>query len=459
MTGDRQATNLFPALDDWLEAWTSTMRSASTGAPAELAARLLDPRNWLGVGSAALEQPFETVLGLPRLADVPDLDRKLLGLLQCWAGVTQRSAEYSAIVAQIWMSAYADFLPALQAAAGEGKPATGGRELLDRWTATVNERLLKAQRSEDFLAAQRRLLDALLQEPGGRARAGRDRRQGHGPADAQRDGRRPQDPARPEAGGAPAQAAAGRRGGGGQRLRRPAEGRRGQREERARQSMIDIAPQAALTEGWRDAAQAARRSGPARPGARRRRADRHHAQGRGAADRQDGALPLPADGREAGAGAGPAHLRPGRALHHDGPAGGPLAGPQPAARRARRLCRRLGPPGPGRPLCRTRRLCERLSRGLCRRDAPAARGRRDQPARRVPGRRDQPVLHGPPPDPHPQPDHDRHSGRLPCRPDREPDRSGLHERLGAQPGAGTTSTVWSTSSASCPASSWATCSR
>ena len=162
MTGDRQATNLFPALDDWLEAWTSTMRSASTGAPAELAARLLDPRNWLGVGSAALEQPFETVLGLPRLADVPDLDRKLLGLLQCWAGVTQRSAEYSAIVAQTWMSAYADFLPALQAAAGEGKPATGGRELLDRWTATVNERLLKAQRSEDFLAAQRRLLDALL---------------------------------------------------------------------------------------------------------------------------------------------------------------------------------------------------------------------------------------------------------------------------------------------------------
>jgi len=153
----------FPGLDDWLEAWTSTLRDFSAAsAPAELAARLLDPRNWLGVGGAALEQPFETVLGLPRLADVPDLDRKLLGLLQCWAGVTQRSAEYGAIVAQVWMAAYADFLPALQGAASEGKPVGGGRELLDRWTATVNERLLKAQRSEDFLAAQRRLLDALL---------------------------------------------------------------------------------------------------------------------------------------------------------------------------------------------------------------------------------------------------------------------------------------------------------
>ena len=60
------------------------------------------------------------------------------------------------------MKAYADFLPALQTAAAEGKPVTGGRELLDRWTATVNERLLKAQRSQDFLEAQRRLLDSML---------------------------------------------------------------------------------------------------------------------------------------------------------------------------------------------------------------------------------------------------------------------------------------------------------
>ena len=42
--------------------------------------------------------------------------------------------------------------------------------------------------------------------------------------------------------------------------------------------------------------------------------------------------------------------------------------------------------------------------------------RRHQPARRLPGRRDQPVLHGAPPDPDPQPDHDRHPGRLPRRP-------------------------------------------
>jgi hypothetical protein len=60
------------------------------------------------------------------------------------------------------MAAYGDFLQALQAAAVEGKPARSGRELLDRWTATVNERMLKVQRSDPFLEAQRRLLDAML---------------------------------------------------------------------------------------------------------------------------------------------------------------------------------------------------------------------------------------------------------------------------------------------------------
>ena len=134
MTADRQRPDLFPGLD-------GLARGLDLGDAID-ARRPARRLNWRGgcsthatgwvSGCVTLEQPFETVLGLPRLADVPDLDRKLLSLLQCWAGVAQRSTEYSAIVAQVWMSAYADFLPALQAAAGEGKPATGGRELLDQ---------------------------------------------------------------------------------------------------------------------------------------------------------------------------------------------------------------------------------------------------------------------------------------------------------------------------------------
>lgn len=164
MTADRRQPNLlFPGFDGLVEAWAAAMRSTEVAsAPAELAGRLLDPRNWLGIGAVTLEQPFETVLGLPRLADVPDLDRKLLHLLQCWAGVAQRSTEYSALVARVWMTAYADFLPALQSALADNKAEGSARAVVDKWTAALNERLLKAQRSDEFLEAQRRMLDSLL---------------------------------------------------------------------------------------------------------------------------------------------------------------------------------------------------------------------------------------------------------------------------------------------------------
>jgi hypothetical protein len=165
----RTAPGLFPGLEAlssaWLSALTPTLGlggGGAAGGPAELAARMLDPRHWIGAGGAALEQPFETVLGLPRLADVPELDRKLLGLMWAWTSVAQRGTEYGAIVTQVWIGAYAEFLQNLQASAAEGRTARSGRELLDRWTATVNERLLTAQRSDAFLEAQRRLLDAML---------------------------------------------------------------------------------------------------------------------------------------------------------------------------------------------------------------------------------------------------------------------------------------------------------
>jgi class III poly(R)-hydroxyalkanoic acid synthase PhaE subunit len=158
-----KAPGLFPGLEALSAAWMNALLpSGAGGGPMELATRLLDPRQWLGVGGAALEQPFEAVLGLPRLADVPELDRKLLRLVQAWMAVAQRGAEYGTVVSQAWVAAYGDFLQALQAAAVEGRPARSGRELLDRWTATVNERMLRAQRSDPFLQAQRRLLDAML---------------------------------------------------------------------------------------------------------------------------------------------------------------------------------------------------------------------------------------------------------------------------------------------------------
>jgi len=37
-----------------------------------------------------------------------------------------------------------------------------GREFLDRWTSVLNQKLQRVQRSDQFLSAQRKMLDALL---------------------------------------------------------------------------------------------------------------------------------------------------------------------------------------------------------------------------------------------------------------------------------------------------------
>jgi class III poly(R)-hydroxyalkanoic acid synthase PhaE subunit len=163
MSQNLKPPNLLAGLEAMSAAWMSALSSAATGrGPGELLIQLLDPRHWLGAGGAALEQPFEAILGLPRLADVPAYDRKILALLQDWMAVAQRSGEFSALVGQVWLQAWLTFLADLQRAAVEGKPVQSGRELLERWMATANMALLKAQREGEFLAAQRRLLEAIL---------------------------------------------------------------------------------------------------------------------------------------------------------------------------------------------------------------------------------------------------------------------------------------------------------
>ena len=161
MADDPKANGVFPGFEPFAASFAKAWPGADLSRDwQDFATRLLDPRQWLGGGM--LEQPFETVLGLPRLADAPDLDRKLLQLLQAWFGMSLRSTQYGAVLAQVWIAAYGDFVKELQASAMAGTPMLGGRELLERWTALVNERLLRAQRSDSLLEAQRRLLDAVL---------------------------------------------------------------------------------------------------------------------------------------------------------------------------------------------------------------------------------------------------------------------------------------------------------
>ena len=143
----------------WARAWELL---GVEGGPFNLALRSLEPRHGFGLGWGLMDQPFETLLGLPRLADVPALDRKLLALLGGWVVLSQHCGEYGAVVARVWAEAYFNFINELYRVAAEERPIRSIRELLDRWAAAVNHKLMSVQRSEEFLAAQRRLFEALL---------------------------------------------------------------------------------------------------------------------------------------------------------------------------------------------------------------------------------------------------------------------------------------------------------
>jgi polyhydroxyalkanoate synthase subunit PhaE len=151
------------AFDGTFAAWAKALESAGAeDGPFALAFQALDPRRWPWVVWGGAEQPFETILGLPRFAAFPSLDRKTLALVGGWFVLLQRSGEHGAMVCLAWSEAYMEFLAELSRTAAEGHPAKAGRELLDRWTSILNQKLQTVQRSEQFLSAQRKMLDALL---------------------------------------------------------------------------------------------------------------------------------------------------------------------------------------------------------------------------------------------------------------------------------------------------------
>ena len=150
------------SFSDMFGAWASQWEAArSQDGPFALAMAAFDPRRWLGLYGPAMEQPFDTLLGSPRFA-FPMLDRKLLAVAAGWLMLLQRNGEYSARLLRAWSEAYGELVSELGDAAAKGEPVHAGRELFDRFIAVVNRKMQHVQRSEEFLASQRRLLEAFL---------------------------------------------------------------------------------------------------------------------------------------------------------------------------------------------------------------------------------------------------------------------------------------------------------
>jgi hypothetical protein len=95
----------------------------------------------------------------PKLADVWDIDRKLMSAFVAWTRMRQKLAAYNTNAARPWMRALERYR---EAPPDDKKPASSGnwRDDFSAWSSLANQELIHNQRSEEFLRVQRELLQA-----------------------------------------------------------------------------------------------------------------------------------------------------------------------------------------------------------------------------------------------------------------------------------------------------------
>ncbi|WP_439400129.1 poly(R)-hydroxyalkanoic acid synthase subunit PhaE (plasmid) [Bradyrhizobium sp. PMVTL-01] len=149
----------------WLESWRAMAGSAAS--VGETWSNSMLPfimkraaESVLGMTGNDLAEAIERMAKGPRLADVLDFDRKLASLTAAWNELQGKLAAYQVIAAKPWVRAAEQFR---QRSPEEKTKEAGWREQLGAWNQLANEELIANQRTDEFLAAQKQLLQAAIE--------------------------------------------------------------------------------------------------------------------------------------------------------------------------------------------------------------------------------------------------------------------------------------------------------
>src|SRR5882757_347717 len=154
----------------WAEMWQTFTESSKQMADAWsgsmgpfMLGRLMEKPAGFTAGNE-MSEAIEKMAQGPRLADVWDIDRKMALVFGAWMEMRQRLASYNAVTAAPWTEASKRFIDAMSAATGGGtNPLPNWREAFAKWSEISNEELIRNQRTDGFLQAQKELLQAGLQ--------------------------------------------------------------------------------------------------------------------------------------------------------------------------------------------------------------------------------------------------------------------------------------------------------
>jgi polyhydroxyalkanoate synthase subunit PhaE len=126
---------------------------------AELLGKIFDPQAWFA-GTGGMDEALQRMAEGPRLADLWDIERKVLNVFNAWAALRRRSLEHNMVMLEAWLQAAGTLAKYLNEKADRKEALTSWRELLALWVDTANTALLETQRSEPYLKSQREILKA-----------------------------------------------------------------------------------------------------------------------------------------------------------------------------------------------------------------------------------------------------------------------------------------------------------
>ncbi len=143
--------------EQWLQTVLPSAASGDDGIVRATLRRMLDPGELMGAGGDDVSRTIQALVS-GGTGGAAEVGRDVLQATAEWLALQAANGDYRLIVAQAWGRAFARFLQASggeTAAQGAADPAA-----LKRWLEIADAEMIATQRSEAFLAAQRKLLRA-----------------------------------------------------------------------------------------------------------------------------------------------------------------------------------------------------------------------------------------------------------------------------------------------------------
>jgi poly[(R)-3-hydroxyalkanoate] polymerase subunit PhaE len=167
MSDKPKLSNAAGSAADWSNLWQSMVESSSRMAKAwsgSVAPFMIARASEKATGeindlSAAIERMAQG----PQLADIWDFDRKLALAFAAWIDLRTRLANYNAVASTPWTEASRRFVEEMPKSKAEAAGSIGWREMFAKWAEISNQELIKNQRTDAFLKAQKEMLQAAVQ--------------------------------------------------------------------------------------------------------------------------------------------------------------------------------------------------------------------------------------------------------------------------------------------------------